>query len=222
MRSSVSVGTSGDYIVASRALSTVWCLARDGSGVRWSLSSSLDSDDDDDNDDDDDDDDDDDAGLALADPPVGGARRRKAKRRRGLSARRGNVTLAFETDAARFYQVASSFLISRDDRSVVLAHIDVSSSSPSRNRGGPPLLSRSNDRRPTRIVPVGVAPILLSFVLCQPHGALQLPNGDLLVIDDGKSRPGCYADVRIECFSRAVGALSARPRHGVWTVTRSG
>ena len=40
--SSVSVSaTTGDYIVASRNLDTVWCLARDGSGAVWTLSSSM-------------------------------------------------------------------------------------------------------------------------------------------------------------------------------------
>ena len=37
--SSVSVSaTTGDYIVASRNLDTVWCLKRDGSGALWTLS----------------------------------------------------------------------------------------------------------------------------------------------------------------------------------------
>ena len=33
---------------------------------------------------------------------------------------------------------------------------------------------------------------------------LQLPNGNLLLIDDGTSRPGCYSDAEAGCFSRVV------------------
>ena len=38
----------------------------------------------------------------------------------------------------------------------------------------------------------------------QPHSALQLPNGDLMLIDDGNNRPGCFEDVTKFCFSRAI------------------
>ena len=38
----------------------------------------------------------------------------------------------------------------------------------------------------------------------QPHDVIELPNGNLLVIDDGTNRPGCYDRVTAECFSRAV------------------
>ena len=38
----------------------------------------------------------------------------------------------------------------------------------------------------------------------QPHDVLQLPNGNLLLIDDGTSRPGCYSDAEAGCFSRVV------------------
>ena len=91
--SSVSVGSTGNYIVASRELSTIWSLAHDGSGVQWTLSSQLESD------------------FMFANP----------------------------RDA--FYQ---------------------------------------------------------------PHDVIELPNGNLLVIDDGTNRPGCYDRVTAECFSRAV------------------
>ena len=37
-----------------------------------------------------------------------------------------------------------------------------------------------------------------------PHAALQLANGDLLVVDDGAQRPGCYNGYVAGCFSRAV------------------
>ena len=37
-----------------------------------------------------------------------------------------------------------------------------------------------------------------------PHSALQLPNGDLLVIDDGDDRPGCATANTSGCFSRAI------------------
>ena len=37
-----------------------------------------------------------------------------------------------------------------------------------------------------------------------PHTALQLPNGDVLVVDDGDDRPGCTVDRRGQCFSRVV------------------
>ena len=36
------------------------------------------------------------------------------------------------------------------------------------------------------------------------HDVTQLANGNLLVIDDGASRPGCYELVTANCFSRAV------------------
>ena len=38
----------------------------------------------------------------------------------------------------------------------------------------------------------------------QPHDVTQLANGNLLVMDDGSNRPGCYLGVTKECFSRAV------------------
>ena len=38
----------------------------------------------------------------------------------------------------------------------------------------------------------------------QPHAALQLPNGDLMLIDDGADRVGCTKDVTGGCFSRAI------------------
>jgi len=37
----VSLGASGDLVVSSRTLNTVWALRHDGSGPRWALSSSL-------------------------------------------------------------------------------------------------------------------------------------------------------------------------------------
>ncbi|KAH8067049.1 hypothetical protein JL720_12559 [Aureococcus anophagefferens] len=37
-----------------------------------------------------------------------------------------------------------------------------------------------------------------------PHSALQLPNGDLLVIDDGDDRPGCATANTSGCYSRAI------------------
>ncbi|KAH8065072.1 hypothetical protein JL722_1972 [Aureococcus anophagefferens] len=37
-----------------------------------------------------------------------------------------------------------------------------------------------------------------------PHSALQLPNGDLLVVDDGDDRPGCATANTSGCFSRAI------------------
>ena len=38
----------------------------------------------------------------------------------------------------------------------------------------------------------------------QPHDVLQLPNGHLLVVDDGLNRPGCTEQVTANCFSRAI------------------
>jgi hypothetical protein len=38
----------------------------------------------------------------------------------------------------------------------------------------------------------------------QPHDVLQLPNGNVLVVDDGTNRPGCTDRVTAECFSRIV------------------
>ena len=94
--SSVSVSeATGDYIVASRELSTVWSLFRDGSGARWTLST---------------------VGPIVSD-------------------------FTFADDRDKFWQ---------------------------------------------------------------PHDVLQLAGGDLLVVDDGMSRPGCTMDVTVDCFSRAV------------------
>ena len=38
----------------------------------------------------------------------------------------------------------------------------------------------------------------------EPHDVRQLPNGDLTMIDDGSSRPGCFQDSTALCFSRAI------------------
>ena len=38
----------------------------------------------------------------------------------------------------------------------------------------------------------------------QPHDVTQLANGNLLVVDDGSNRPGCFLNVQANCFSRAV------------------
>lgn len=38
----------------------------------------------------------------------------------------------------------------------------------------------------------------------QPHSALQLDNGNLLLIDDGNDRPGCTVLRTGQCFSRAI------------------
>ena len=38
----------------------------------------------------------------------------------------------------------------------------------------------------------------------QPHSATQLPNGDVMLIDDGSDRAGCTKDVTGGCFSRAI------------------
>ena len=38
----------------------------------------------------------------------------------------------------------------------------------------------------------------------QPHDVLQLPNGHLLVVDDGTNRPGCSDKVNSQCWSRFV------------------
>ena len=37
-----------------------------------------------------------------------------------------------------------------------------------------------------------------------PHDAKQLANGNVLVVDDGASRPGCYEQETVDCFSRAL------------------
>ena len=95
--SSISVGPFDNLLVTSRELNTVWSLAHNGSGVQWSLSSSLES---------------------ASGPRV-----------------------EFERDAMAFYS---------------------------------------------------------------PHDVKQMPNGDLLVIDDGATRPGCYDQVAANCFSRAA------------------
>ena len=95
--SSIAVGSDSNLVVASRELSTVWSFAHDGSGLQWSLSSSL-----------------------------------------GCE---GETALCFEDDAMAFYT---------------------------------------------------------------PHDVRQMANGDLLVIDDGTSRPGCFQESEINCFSRAV------------------
>lgn len=102
--SSVTVGTASNILVASRTLNTIWSLAHDGSGARWTLSSSLEE----------------------------GATR-------GSDA--GGTWYSFARPADAFYD---------------------------------------------------------------PHSALQLPNGDVLVVDDGDDRPGCAADRRGECFSRVI------------------
>ncbi|KAH8057252.1 hypothetical protein JL722_6901 [Aureococcus anophagefferens] len=103
--SSVTVGVESNLLASSRTLNTIWSLAHDGSGARWTLSSSLE------------------AGHCADCADAGG------------------VWYAFEKDADRFYD---------------------------------------------------------------PHGALQLPNGDVLVVDDGDDRPGCAVDRRGQCFSRVV------------------
>ena len=95
--SSIAVGSDSNLVVASRELSTVWSFAHDGSGLQWSLSSSL-----------------------------------------GCE---GETALCFEDDAMAFYT---------------------------------------------------------------PHDVRQMANGDLLVIDDGTSRPGCFQESEINCFSRVV------------------
>ena len=38
----------------------------------------------------------------------------------------------------------------------------------------------------------------------QPHDVLQMPNGNLLVVDDGTNRPGCSDKVNSQCWSRFV------------------
>ena len=91
--SSVNVGSTANYLVAARELSTVWSLAHDGSGVQWTLSSRLRS------------------------------------------------TFRFEREADKFYE---------------------------------------------------------------PHDVRELPNGDVVLVDDGSTRPGCYENADALCFSRAV------------------
>ena len=38
----------------------------------------------------------------------------------------------------------------------------------------------------------------------QPHSAMQLPNGDIMLIDNGGARPGCTLEKTGGCFSRAI------------------
>ena len=38
----------------------------------------------------------------------------------------------------------------------------------------------------------------------EPHDVRELPNGDLMLVDDGSSRPGCYENADALCFSRAI------------------
>ena len=55
----------------------------------------------------------------------------------------------------------------------------------------------------------------------QPHDVIELPNGNLLVIDDGASRPGCYEDVTAECFSRASHESTTSPNASLSVCRRS-
>ena len=51
-----------------------------------------------------------------------------------------------------------------------------------------------------------------------PHAARQLPDGDVLLVDDGNSRPGCVHDAA-ECFSRVVSYRLLGD--GAWTLVSS-
>ena len=52
----------------------------------------------------------------------------------------------------------------------------------------------------------------------QPHSAQQLPNGDLLLLDDGNDRPGCVPDGFSSsrgCFTAACAAIDGTEKRPV-------